>query len=78
MDGYAVLTECKPETQTASGLYVPDNSKKEDNVAILESISNPIPNIEVGNKVVYNRYAAANVSDKIVVKVTDIIAVIKD
>ena len=77
MEGYAVLTECMPETKTSSGLYVPE-AKKEDNVAILESISNPIPNIEVGDKVVYNRYAAANVSDKIVVKVTDIIAVIKD
>jgi len=82
--GERVLVKIKePETTTASGIIIPDNASKEKpNEAEVVAIGEKIENIEVGNKVLFAKYARTSDvtidgSDYLVVELNDLLGVIK-
>jgi chaperonin GroES len=80
--GDRVLVKVKePETTTASGIILPDNASKEKPTqAEVLAIGDFVKNIEIGNTVVYGRYAGTELSldgdDYLVLEGKDILGVI--
>ena len=70
------------ETQTASGIYIPDNASKEKPTqANVVAIGADVKHVEVGDKVVFGQYArTATVTldgiDYLVMEVSEILGVI--
>lgn len=72
------------ETQTASGLFIPDTAKEKPLegtvVAVGGGTSEVIMEVKVGDKVLYGKYAGTEVShdgqDYLIMKQGDILAII--
>lgn len=71
------------ETQTASGIYIPDNASKEKPTqAEVVAIGDEVKNIAVGDTIVYTKFArTANVTldeqEYLVMEVAEILGVLK-
>ena len=78
-----LVQEEEVATQTASGIYIPDNASKEiPTHATVVAIGPDVKHVEVGDKVVYGKYAksaAVTVDDKeyLVMEVAEILGIMK-
>ena len=72
----AVREEAK--TQTASGIYLPDNSKEKPVVAEVKAVGKDVKDVKVGDKIVYKEYSTTELKidnvEYLIVKEEDILA----
>jgi chaperonin GroES len=72
----AVREEAK--TQTASGIYLPDNAKEKPVMAEVVAIGPDIKEVKVGDKVIYKDYSTTdltiNGTEYLIIKEEDILA----
>ena len=74
----AVREEAK--TQTASGIYLPDNAKEKTAVFAVQAVGKDVENVKVGDRIIYNGYAGEikiDGTDYIIVKEEDVLATVK-
>lgn len=74
----AVREEAK--TQTASGIYLPDNAKEKPVMAEVKAVGADVKHVKVGDKIVYKEYSTTELKidgvEYLVVKEEDILATI--
>lgn len=65
------------KTQTASGLYLPDNAKEKPVVAKVAAIGKEVKNVKVGDKILYKEYSTTELkidgTEYLVVKEEDVL-----
>lgn len=75
----AVREEAK--TQTASGIYLPDNAKEKPVLAVIKAIGPEVKELKVGDKIVYKEYSTTELkidgTEYLIVKEEDVLATIK-
>ncbi len=75
----AVREEAK--TQTASGLYLPDNAKEKTVVAKVEAVGPEVKNVKKGDRIIYKEYSTTELkmdgTEYLIVKEDDILATVK-
>lgn len=68
-------------TQTASGLYLPDNAKEKPSMAKVVAIGPDVKYIAVDNKIIYKEYATTELKvdgvEYLIVKEEDVLATVK-
>ncbi len=76
-----VATKEEAKTKTASGILLPESSKEEPIMATVVAVGKDVKEIKSGDKIVYTDYRATNLKinekDYLVVKVEDILGIIK-
>ena len=60
----AVREEAK--TQTASGIYLPDNAKEKPVVAEVKAVGGDVKNVKVGDRIVYKEYSVPSIFKSVV------------
>lgn len=74
----AVHEEAK--TQTASGIYLPDNAKEKPVVAEVKAVGGDVKNVKVGDRIVYKEYSTTDLkidgTEYLVVREEDILATV--
>ncbi len=74
----AVREEAK--TQTASGLYLPDNAKEKPVLAKVMAVGGDVKNIKIGDKIIYKEYSTTELkidgTEYLIVKEEDILATV--
>ena len=74
----AVREEAK--TQTASGLYLPDNAKEKPVLAKVMAVGGDVKNIKIGDKIIYKEYSTTELKidgiEYLIVKEEDILATV--
>lgn len=75
----AVREEAK--TQTASGLYLPDNAKEKPVVAQVKAVGPDVKSLKTGDKIVYKEYSTTELKvdgvEYLIVKEEDVLAKVK-
>lgn len=65
-------------TQTASGIYLPDNAKEKPTLANVVAIGSEVKEVKVGDKIVYKEYSTTELkidgAEYLIVKEEDILA----
>ena len=68
------------QTQTASGIYLPDNAKEKPVLAKVVAVGPEVKNIKIGAKIVYKEYSTTELkidgTEYIIVKEEDVLATI--
>lgn len=74
----AVREEAK--TQTASGIYLPDNAKEKPVLAVVAAVGPDVKGIKVGDKIVYKEYSTTELTidgtEYLIVKEEDVLATV--
>lgn len=74
----AVREEAK--TQTASGLYLPDNAKEKPVLAAVAAVGKEVKGVKVGDKILYKEYSTTEVKidgvEYLIVKEDDILGTV--
>lgn len=74
----AVREEAK--TQTASGIYLPDNAKEKPVLAEVKAVGADVKHVKVGDKIVYKEYSTTELKidgvEYLIVKEEDILATV--
>ena len=74
----AVREEAK--TQTASGIYLPDNAKAKPVLAVVAAVGPDVKGIKVGDKIVYKEYSTTELTidgtEYLIVKEEDVLATV--
>lgn len=74
----AVREEAK--TQTASGIYLPDNAKEKPVVAVVQAVGSNVKHVKKGDKIVYKEYSTTELKvdgvEYLIVKEEDILATV--
>lgn len=74
----AVREEAK--TQTASGIYLPDNAKEKPVLAEVKAVGPDVKGIKTGDKIVYKEYSTTeltiNGTEYLIVKEEDVLATV--
>ena len=74
----AVREEAK--TQTASGIYLPNDAKERPVVAEVKAIGPDVKSLKVGNKIVYKEYSTTelkiNGTEYLIIKEEDVLATV--
>jgi chaperonin GroES len=74
----AVREEAK--TQTASGIYLPNDAKEKPVVAEVKAIGPNVKSLKVGNKIVYKEYSTTelkiNGTEYLIIKEEDVLATV--
>lgn len=74
----AVREEAK--TQTASGIYLPDNAKEKPVLAVVRAVGADVKHVKVGDKIIYKEYSTTELkidgTEYLVVKEEDILATV--
>lgn len=74
----AVREEAK--TQTASGIYLPDNAKEKPVLAEVKAVGPDVKALKVGDKIIYKDYTTTELKidgvDYIIVKEDDVLATV--
>ncbi len=74
----AVREEAK--TQTASGIYLPDNAKEKPVLAEVKAVGPDVKGIKVGDKIVYKEYSTTELTidstEYLIVKEEDVLATV--
>lgn len=72
----AVREEAK--TQTASGIYLPDNAKEKPVMAEVKAVGPDVKGIKVGDKIIYKEYSTTELKvdsvEYLIVKEEDVLA----
>ncbi len=72
----AVRDEAK--TQTASGIYLPDNAKEKPVLAIVKAVGPDVKGIKVDDKIIYKEYSTTELKidgvEYLIVKEEDVLA----
>jgi chaperonin GroES len=67
-------------TKTASGLYLPDNSKEKPVLANVVAVGPDVKSLKVGDKIVYKEYSTTelkvNGTEYLIVKEEDVLATV--
>ena len=67
-------------TQTASGLYLPDNAKEKPVMAKVEAIGPEVKTLKIGDRIVYKEYSTTelkvNGTEYLIVKEEDVLATV--
>ncbi len=75
----AVREEAK--AQTASGIYLPDNSKEKPVVAEVKAVGADVKHVKVGDKIIYKEYSTTELkvdgTEYLIVREEDVLATIK-
>lgn len=68
------------KSQTASGIYLPDNAKEKPVLAEVKAIGPDVKGIKVGDKVVYKEYSTTELTidgtEYLIVKEEDVLATV--
>lgn len=76
-----VATREEAATQTASGLYLPDNAKEKPVMAIVQAVGPEVKALKVGDKIAYKEYSTTElkINDKeyLIVKEEDVLATVQ-
>lgn len=56
-----VATREEVKTQTASGLYLPDQAKEKPVLAVVQAVGKTVKDIKVGDKILYKEYSTTEV-----------------
>lgn len=68
------------KTQTASGLYLPDNAKEKPVVAKVVAVGKEAKNVKVGDKILYKEYSTTELkidgTEYLVVKEEDVLGTV--
>ena len=68
------------QTQTASGLYLPDNAKEKPVVAIVQAVGPDVKGIKKGDRILYKEYSTTEIkidnTEYLIVKEEDILGTI--
>ncbi|OYX41511.1 molecular chaperone GroES [Candidatus Saccharibacteria bacterium 32-49-12] len=74
----AVREEAK--TQTASGIYLPDNAKEKPVLAEVKAVGKDVENVKIGDKIIYKEYSTTELkidgTEYLIVKEEDILATV--
>lgn len=74
----AVREEAK--TQTASGIYLPDNAKEKPVLAVVQAVGADVKHVKQGDKIVYKEYSTTELKidgvEYLIVKEEDILATV--
>lgn len=74
----AVREEAK--TQTASGIYLPDNAKEKPVLAVVKAVGADVKHVKAGDKIVYKEYSTTELkidgTEYLVVREEDILATV--
>lgn len=75
-----LATKEEAQTQTASGLYLPDDAREKSVVATVEAIGPEVKNIKVGDRIIYKEYSTSELKldgkEYIIVKEEDVLATV--
>lgn len=52
-----VAVRDEPKSQTASGLYLPENAKEKSAAAIVQAVGPDVKEVKVGDKILHKEYA---------------------
>lgn len=67
-------------TQTASGIYLPDNAKEKPVVAQVRAVGPDVKTLKVGDKIIYKEYSTTELkidaTEYILVKEEDVLATV--
>lgn len=78
---YIVTKAEKPESKTASGLYLPESAKEKPKTAVVLAVGPRVQEIKVGDRVLYKSYSTTDVKvgtdEYILVKEEDVLAKVK-
>jgi chaperonin GroES len=76
-DRVVAVREVAP-TKTASGIYLPDNSKEKPVLATVKAVGPDVKGIKVGDKIVYKEYSTTELkidgTEYLIVKEEDVLA----
>lgn len=68
------------KTQTASGIYLPDNAKEKPVVAEVKAVGPDVKGIKVGDKIIYKEYSTTELTidnvEYLIVKEEDVLATV--
>ena len=74
----AVRDEAK--TQTASGIYLPDNAKEKPVLAVVKAIGPDVKGIKVDDRIIYKEYSTTELTidgvEYLIVKEEDVLATV--
>lgn len=74
----AVREEAK--TQTASGIYLPDNAKERPVLAVVKAIGSDVDYVKIGDKIVHREFSTTELKidgvEYLIVKEEDILATV--
>lgn len=75
-----VAVRDEPKTQTASGIYLPDNAKEKPVLAEVKAIGPDVKGIKKGDKIVYKEYSTTELTidgvEYLIVKEEDVLATV--
>lgn len=67
-------------TQTASGIYLPDNAKEKPVLAVVRAVGPDVKGIKVDDKIVYKEYSTTELkidgTEYLIVKEDDVLATV--
>lgn len=67
-------------TQTASGIYLPDNAKEKPVLADVKAVGPDVKGIKVGDKIIYKEYSTTEIkvdgTEYLLVKEEDVLATV--
>lgn len=74
----AVREEAK--TQTASGIYLPDNAKEKPVIAEIKAVGGSVKNVKIGDRIIYKEYSTTDLkidgTEYLIVREEDILATV--
>lgn len=75
-----VATREEAKTQTASGLYLPDQAKEKPLLAVVQAVGSDVKNVKKGDKILYKEYSTTEVTidstEYLIVEEKDILATV--
>lgn len=75
-----VAIRAKAESQTASGLYLPETSKEKPVLAEVVAVGPDVKQLKVGSKIIYKEYSTTELKidgiEYIIVKEEDVLATV--
>ena len=75
-----VAVRAEVATQTASGLYLPDNAKEKPVMAEIKAVGPDVKTLKVGDKIVYKEYSTTELkidgTEYLIVKEEDVLATV--
>ena len=78
---YVVAQAEEAQTNTASGLYLPDNAQEKPKTAKVVAVGKDVKQVKAGDRIIYKSYSTTEVKlgkdEYILVKEEDVLATVK-